>query len=648
MLENNDPAHSPEEETFVRRPRNAAARIRRWGKVAIVPLLLALACSRMVAHKSDTASHLDRHAEGGTGTRAKGEEGADKGPHDPNAPSEHESKALPLAATPVPGKPKLGASASRAAPSAVSKSVGIQHTGAGQGIALGRVGGAAPKPAGAVATSAPLVQASPSEPLAVAEARDDFNTEGYHRVQENPFLFVKEAPLSTFSVDVDTASYSNMRRFVQSGATPPTDSIRVEEWINYFSYDDALPAQGEPIAVSSELTDCPWAPTHRLLRVALATRPIAQDAVPPRNLVFLIDVSGSMQPENKLPLLKRGLAMLARQMRPQDTVSMVVYAGASGLALAPTSGAEQDKILGALGTLESGGSTNGAEGIELAYKVAAAQFKAGGINRVILASDGDFNVGITSEGALERLIEEKRKSGVFLTVLGFGEGNLKDATMEKLADKGNGQYAYIDSLAEARKVLVHESGATLVTVAKDVKLQLEFNPARVKSYRLVGYENRLLAAQDFNDDKKDAGEMGAGHHVTAFYEVVPADGATAALASPAVDPLKYQTERAPSAASTGGELVTVKIRYKPPTSDQSLLLSKVVLDRPMPLAEATDNTRFGVAVAQYALTLRGAPGFTKDRLATARSLAASAVSKELRGERHEFLELMDRALATAK
>jgi Ca-activated chloride channel family protein len=481
----------------------------------------------------------------------------------------------------------------------------------------------------------------------VAEHGDDFNTEGYQRVQENTFLFVKDAPLSTFSVDVDTASYSNMRRFVQNGTTPPADSIRVEEWINYFAYDDALPAHDEPIAVASELTDCPWAPSHRLLRVALATRPIAQEAVPARNLVFLIDVSGSMQPENKLPLLKRGLAMLARQLRPQDTLSMVVYAGASGLALAPTSGAEQDKILTALGTLESGGSTNGADGIELAYRVAAAQFKQGGINRVILASDGDFNVGITSEGALERLIEEKRKTGVFLTVLGFGEGNLKDATMEKLADKGNGQYAYIDSLAEARKVLVHESGATLVTVAKDVKLQLEFNPARVNSYRLVGYENRLLAAQDFNDDRKDAGDMGAGHHVTAFYEIVPAQPALSTSASAGVDPLKYQTERAPSSAAAGGDLVTVKIRYKPPSSDQSLLMSKVVVDRPVPLAQTSDNTRFGVAVAQYALTLRGAPGFTKDRLAQVRSLAASAVAKELRGERHEFLELMDRATQLA-
>jgi Ca-activated chloride channel family protein len=336
--------------------------------------------------------------------------------------------------------------------------------------------------------------------------------------------------------------------------------------------------------------------------------------------------------------------MLTRQLRPEDTVSMVVYAGASGLALPPTSGAEQSRILNALGSLESGGSTNGADGIQLAYKMAESQFKKDGINRVILASDGDFNVGITSEGALERLIEEKRKTGVFLTVLGFGEGNLKDATMEKLADKGNGQYAYIDDLAEARKVLVHQAGATLVTVAKDVKLQLEFNPARVKSYRLVGYENRVLADRDFNDDKKDAGEMGAGHHVTAFYEVIPADGQTAP-GRPSVDPLKYQNDRSPSGAAAGTDLVTVKIRYKPPAGDTSLLMTRVVQDRTVPLAQTTHNLRFGAAVAQYALTLRGAPGMTKDRIATARNLAAGAYGPDPRGERREFVALMDKAIS---
>ncbi|MET0592498.1 MAG: VWA domain-containing protein, partial [Polyangiaceae bacterium] len=525
--------------------------MRRWGKVAIFPLVFAFACSRPMGPQPDIAKSAAT-AEPVSGNRAKGEE----------ALKEMEPQAAALPA---------------------------------QEAKLGATGAAAPPPP-AAPSRAPMMKRKESgaSPVVVdAREQDQFNTEGYDRVHENPFHFVKDSPLSTFSVDVDTASYSNMRRFVRSGSMPPPDSIRVEEWINYFPYDDSPPESSEPIAVSNELTDCPWAPSHRLLRVALTTRPIAQDAVPPRNLVFLIDVSGSMSDANKLPLLKQGLAMLARQLRPVDTVSMVVYAGASGLALPPTSGADQEKILGALAALESGGSTNGAAGIQLAYQVAAAQFKKGGVNRVVLASDGDFNVGVTSMGDLERLIEEKRKTGVFLTVLGFGQGNLKDATMEKLADKGNGQYAYIDSIAEARKVLVHESGATLVTVAKDVKLQLEFNPARVKSYRLVGYENRLLAAQDFNDDKKDAGEMGAGHHVTAFYEVVPADAAASKPSSPAVDPLKYQSERAPSSSASGNELLTVKIRYKPPTSDESRLMTKAVVDKPLPMAQTTDSTRFG-------------------------------------------------------
>ncbi|HEX7670491.1 MAG TPA: YfbK domain-containing protein, partial [Polyangiaceae bacterium] len=324
---------------------------------------------------------------------------------------------------------------------------------------------------------------------------------------------------------------------------------------------------------------------------------------------------------------------------------------ASGVALPPTSGADQAKILGTLQDLQASGSTNGAEGIQLAYQLAEKQFKKGGINRVVLATDGDFNVGVTSEGDLERLIEEKRKSGVFLTVLGFGEGNTKDSTMETLADKGNGNYAYVDSLAEARKVLVHEAGATLVTVAQDVKLQLEFNPTRVKSYRLVGYENRVLADQDFNDDTKDAGEMGAGHHVTAFYEIVPTTekGTTALATAPAtpgtppVDPLKYQTERVPSAASASGDLVTVKIRYKAPGGQKSLLFSRIVADRVMPLASTSDSLRFGAAVAEYALSLRGAPGFGADKLTFAHSLAQGAVGADPRGERREFLGLMDRA-----
>jgi Ca-activated chloride channel family protein len=672
------------------RPNSKAHRLAfGLGPSALGVLLLAFGCSRhaakeapheiampgeQVTERGEPAKDLT----GGTGTRAKGEEGSLGTPSadTKNLPAEAEVIGQAEDETaPPPSAPKLKAAAS-AAPKTDSRkeaqsfTITEQSGGGGLGLSgIGEGGGgirknyrAAPSPTvrGAMAQAfgsghgrlsgahmalrtAPTATAMPLAP--------EFNTEAYKKITDNPFRLATEAPLSTFSVDVDTASYSNMRRFVVGGHKPPADAIRVEEWINYFGYDDAPPAPGEPVAVASEVTECPWNSGHELLRVALTTQPIAQDAVPPRNLVFLVDVSGSMEPANKLPLLKRGLGLLARQLRPVDTLSIVVYAGASGVALPPTSGADQAKILGTLQDLQASGSTNGAEGIQLAYQLAEKQFKKGGINRVVLATDGDFNVGVTSEGDLERLIEEKRKSGVFLTVLGFGEGNTKDSTMETLADKGNGNYAYVDTLAEARKVLVHEAGATLVTVAQDVKLQLEFNPTRVKSYRLVGYENRVLADQDFNDDTKDAGEMGAGHHVTAFYEIVPTTekgaGARAVPsptpAVPPLDPLKYQTERAPSAASASADLVTVKIRYKAPGGQKSLLFSRTVADRVMPLSSTSDSLRFGAAVAEYALSMRGAPGFGADKLTSAHSLAASAIGADPRGERREFLGLMDRA-----
>ena len=334
---------------------------------------------------------------------------------------------------------------------------------------------------------------------------------------------------------------------------------------------------------------CPWNPAHRLVRLGLKTQQISQAETPARNLVFLVDVSGSMMPENRLPLLKRGLGLLADNLRAKDTISIVVYAGSSGLALPATTGSDRARVLDALGRLEAGGSTNGGDGIRLAYSIARQHFMRGGINRVILATDGDFNVGTSSEGELERLIEEERKSGVFLTVLGFGEGNTKDSTMEMLADKGNGNYAYIDSLAEARKVLVREAGATLVTIAKDVKLQVELNPTRVQSYKLIGYENRLLAKEDFNDDQKDAGEMGAGHAVTALYEIVPkGDSAKGEPArAPKTDPLKYQTAPAVAAAASSNELLTVSIRYKQPSSDTSTKFSRVVFDNVLPLAQSS-------------------------------------------------------------
>jgi len=507
--------------------------------------------------------------------------------------------------------------------------IGSGGGGRGQTIAQGRLGGSH--------------LARPSR-MMVAPQPAEFNTENYAHVSENEFLNVADQPLSTFSIDVDTASYSNARRFLNGGSLPPKDAIRVEEWLNYFSYDYPEPIAQEPFSVTSEVSACPWNASHRLVRLGLKSQQISQAETPARNLVFLLDVSGSMMPENKLPLLKRGLALLAENMRPKDTISIVVYAGASGLALPATSGAERGRVLDALGRLEAGGSTNGGDGIRLAYATARRHFVKGGINRVLLATDGDFNVGTSSEGELQRLIEQERKSGVFLTVLGFGDGNVKDSTMEMLADKGNGNYAYIDSLAEARKVLVHEAGSTLITIAKDVKLQVEFNPTQVQSYKLIGYENRLLAKEDFNDDKKDAGEIGAGHAVTALYEVVPKGEKAAA---PRVDPLKYQSAPAVAPAAASNELLTVNVRYKPPTSDVSRKFSRVVVDGGVPLDKTSPDFRFSAAVAEAALVLRGAPDLSGASLEAARRLAQGALGADATGDRHEFISLLAKARALA-
>ena len=471
---------------------------------------------------------------------------------------------------------------------------------------------------------------------------EQFNTENYAHVADNAFLNVADQPLSTFSIDVDTASYSNARRFLNGGTLPPKDAIRIEEWLNYFSYDYPEPVAGEPFSVTSEVSACPWNGAHRLVRLGLKSQQLSQADTPARNLVFLLDVSGSMMPENKLPLLKRGLSLLAENLRSKDTISIVVYAGASGLALPATSGAERARVLDALGRLEAGGSTNGGDGIRLAYATARQHFVQGGINRVLLATDGDFNVGTSSEGELQRLIENERKSGVFLTVLGFGDGNVKDSTMEMLADKGNGNYAYIDSIAEARKVLVREAGSTLVTIAKDVKLQVEFNPAQVASYKLIGYENRLLAKEDFNDDRKDAGEIGAGHAVTALYEVVPKGEKSPA---PKVDALKYQTAPAIAAAAASNELLTVNIRYKQPASEASRKFSRVVVDAGLTLDKASSDFRFSAAVAEAALVLRGAPNLSGASLEAARSLAQAALGPDVNGERHELISLLAKARA---
>jgi Ca-activated chloride channel family protein len=411
--------------------------------------------------------------------------------------------------------------------------------------------------------------------------------------------------------------------------------------VNYFAYDYAQPTGNAPFAVNTEVTSCPWNSAHQLVRIGIKGKEMREENLPPRNLVFLLDVSGSMMSADKLPLVKRGLSLMTDSLRPQDSIAIVVYAGNSGLVLPATSGRERGKILKALDSLEAGGSTNGGAGVQLAYSVAQQQFKKGGINRVILATDGDFNVGTTSDGELVRLIEDKRKSGVFLTVLGFGTGNTKDSTMEMLADKGNGNYAYVDTLAEARKVLVREAGSTLVTIAKDVKLQVEMNPLKVSSYKLIGYENRLLAKEDFNDDQKDAGEIGAGHTVTALYEIVPKGVPSPVTTS--VDPLKYQAPGAVTPSAASAELMTVSVRYKPPQGDVSTKLSVVVPDQTKPISQASDDYRFGVAVANVALVLRGSPDVKQSSLESARALAAGALGQDLHGDRREFLAMVDEA-----
>jgi Ca-activated chloride channel family protein len=428
----------------------------------------------------------------------------------------------------------------------------------------------------------------------------EYNTEEYGRIYDNEFKDSKTDPLSTFSIDVDKASYSNVRRFITQNQLPQPDAVRIEEMINYFSYNYPKPTNNQPFSITTEYTDCPWNKNHQLIHIGLQGKAIAMDNLPANNLVFLLDVSGSMNSEDKLPLLKSGLRLLVEQMRPQDKVSIVVYAGAAGVVLPSTSGDHKDRIYDALEKLEAGGSTAGGEGILLAYKTAKDNFMNKGNNRIILATDGDFNVGVSSDGELTRLIEKQREDGVFLSVLGFGTGNYKDTKMEQLADKGNGNYAYIDNILEAKKVLVKEMGGTLLTIAKDVKLQIEFNPAKVKAYRLVGYENRLLNNEDFNDDKKDAGELGSGHTVTAIYEIIPA-GSTELVAS--IDNLKYQ-EVAKHSASESNEMMTIKFRYKEPKESTSQLISHIVSDKKTPFSAASENCKFSVSVAEFGMLLR--------------------------------------------
>jgi Ca-activated chloride channel family protein len=459
--------------------------------------------------------------------------------------------------------------------------------------------------------------------------------ESYTRIDENPFRSVSADPLSTFSIDVDTASYANIRRFLSEGTLPPADAVRVEEMINYFRYSYAPPRDGTPFSVTTELTDCPWNRQHRLALIGLQGQPMPSDELPPRNLVFLLDVSGSMQSVDKLPLVRNAMRMFSDTLNSRDRVAIVVYAGSSGLVLPSTPGDHRERIHRAIAELEAGGSTNGGQGIQLAYRVAREHFVKGGINRVILATDGDFNVGVTSHDDLVRLIEHERASGVFLSVLGVGTGNLKDSTMEMLADKGNGNYAYLDSLQEARKVLIKEAGSTLVTIAKDVKLQIEFNPRDVAGYRLIGYENRVLANEDFNDDRKDAGEIGAGHSVTALYEIVPAG---VELPRASVDPLKYQTAPAASPSQASNELLTVKLRYKAPDGDESRLLVRTVDNRTQPMSA---NLGFASAVAEIGMLLRDSKHVPSASFDAAIGRARKFREQDEDGYRTEFVKLAE-------
>ncbi|MEO7394295.1 MAG: von Willebrand factor type A domain-containing protein, partial [Chitinophagaceae bacterium] len=479
------------------------------------------------------------------------------------------------------------------------------------------------------------------------QLKEDFNREGYDNISENKFLKVDDNPLSTFSIDVDAASYSNVRRFLNQGQLPPAGAIRIEEMVNYFHYEYPQPANDEPFSINTEISDAPWNKNHKLVLIGLQGKKIPIENLPASNLTFLIDVSGSMQVPERIGLVKASMKMLVDQLREQDKVSIVVYAGAAGLILQPTSGANKIKIREAIENMEAGGSTAGGAGIKLAYKTAKENFTKGGNNRVILCTDGDFNVGESSDDAMERLIEEERKSGVFLTVLGYGMGNYQDAKMQKLADKGNGNHAYIDGITEAKKVLVNEFGGTLFTIAKDVKLQIEFNPAKVQGYRLIGYENRMLAKEDFNNDKKDAGELGTGHTVTALYEVIPAGVQSKFLEN--VDSLKYQNFTTPVSKSSGtDEILTVKFRYKAPDGDVSKLITHPVLNKQIAIAKTSDNFRFAASVAQFGMLLRNSEFKSHASYTDVLSLARKAKGNDEEGYRSEFVRLVESAQLLAK
>ncbi|WP_375515027.1 von Willebrand factor type A domain-containing protein [uncultured Nostoc sp.] len=479
---------------------------------------------------------------------------------------------------------------------------------------------------------------------------DGINTENYNRIEDNPFHRVGNDPLSTFSIDVDTASYSNVRRFITQGELPPKDAVRIEELINYFTYNYPQPKGERPFSVTTEVAAAPWNPQHKLVQVGLQGKQHSSETLPPSNLVFLIDVSGSMDDPNKLPLVQQSLKLLVNKLRPEDRVSLVVYAGNAGLVLPATPGSQKAKILAGIDRLEAGGSTAGGQGIELAYKIAKQSFLKSGNNRVILATDGDFNVGVSSDADLTRLIEQKRDQGIFLTVLGFGTGNYKDGKMEQLADKGNGNYAYIDTLLEAKKVLVNDLRATLFTIAKDVKIQVEFNPAKVQAYRLIGYENRLLQNQDFNDDKKDAGDIGAGHSVTALYEIIPT-GTKSDVKLPEVDPLRYQRSAETALDAASNELMLLKLRYKLPQDSTSQLITQTIQDDDLKTDQIpSTNLRFAAAVATFGMVLRDSEYKGNANYDLVMKLATQGKGEDQEGYRGEFIRLVEqsRGLITRK
>jgi Ca-activated chloride channel family protein len=485
----------------------------------------------------------------------------------------------------------------------------------------------------ATATVQPAIAASAAPGPVSDPNAPGFDRAAYDHFDDNPFVSVASDARSTFSIDVDTASYALVRRHLMvEGRLPPKGAVRIEELVNYFDYSYPEPPSDRPFSVQTDVTAAPWAPDHRLMRVAIKGKHLQPASLSGANLVFLLDVSGSMSPPDRLPLIKNALSMLAEQLDRRTKVSIVVYAGASGLVLPPTSGADKRAILGALDRLQAGGSTNGGQGIQLAYSIALQNFVKGGVNRVILATDGDFNVGVTSQSDLVDLVQERAKGGVFLTVLGVGNDNFNDSMLEKLADKGNGNYAYIDSLSEGRKVLVEQATGTLVTIAKDVKIQIEFNPREVESFRLIGYENRVMAHRDFKDDKKDAGEIGADHRVTALYEVVPVGAATTED-----DALKYQKPGALSTAAGSGELCNVKLRYKLPDGDDSLLIETPVRDGRDGLV---GDFRFAASVAEFGMLLRDSPHKGNSTYDQVLALASSAASDD---RKREFVDMVRKA-----